>query len=252
MPSRPLFGRVVAADGSVAAHEYPSGLLATSHFHDHSYLTIILSGATTERFGGHAETLQAGTVHLMTAGQRHSNEYTADTRCLHIEADAILDRVAALDPGPFRDARATILGELIAGEFQRHDDLSPLAIEGLLFALLVRPRAQSQASPPWLPRVIDALQDSLAARQSLHELARIAGVHPAHLCREFHRRTGRTIGAYVRELRVSRACTMLARSSAPLAEIALACGFADQSHFANTFRRALHVTPGEYRSAAKR
>src|ERR1043165_3421958 len=169
MPARPLFGRVVATDGSVAAHDYPAGLLATSHFHDHSYLTIVLRGQTTERFDGRSETLGAGAVHLMTAGERHSNAYEADTRCLHIEADAILERVGDLGPGPFRDARATLLGDLIAGEFQRHDDLSPLAIEGLLFALLVRPREQTDASPPWLARVIDALHDSLASRPSLHE-----------------------------------------------------------------------------------
>lgn len=252
MPSRPLFGRIVAAAGFVAAHEYPAGLMAAPHFHDHSYLTILLAGQAVEHFAHRAETLVTGTVHLMIAGERHSNEYLADTRCLHVEADSVIERVGAVEPGPFRTPRASLLGTLIADEFHHRDDLSALAIEGLLFALLVRPAREHADAAHWLTRVTDALHDSLETRPSLLDLAEIAGVHPAHLCREFHRRTGRTIGAYVRELRIARACTMLSQSNESLAEIALACGFSDQSHFATTFRRAMHVTPGEYRrSTAK-
>lgn len=246
MPARPLFGRVLAASGSVAEHEYPAGLVAAPHFHDRSYLTILLAGAATERFCGRTELLAAPTVHLMTAGERHSNSYDAATRCLHIEVDA-----GTLAPGPFRDPRASLLGGLIADEFHRGDELSPVAIEGLLLALLARGSRSSTSTPPWLPRVTNTLRDTFASPVSLEQLAAIAGVHRAHLCREFHRRTGRTIGAYVRELRVNRACMLLASSSATLAEIALECGFADQSHFATTFRRMLRVTPGQYRRMSR-
>lgn len=249
MPAQPLFGRVLSATAAVAEHAYPAGLTAESHFHDHSYISIVLGGACTERFAGRVETLAAGSVHLMVAGERHRNDYGADTRCLHIEVDRYLAGDAA--PGPLRDPRAPILGHVIAGEFHRHDDVAPLAIEGLLFALFAPEARTADAQPPWLARVTGVLHDAHAQKLTVAQLAIIAGVHPGHLCREFHRRTGRTIGAYVRELRVARARALLARSEAPLAEIALACGFADQSHFATTFRRIMRVTPGKYRRMSR-
>ena len=57
----------------------------------------------------------------------------------------------------------------------------------------------------------------------------------------------RSPGEYVRRLRVEIACQRLASSDMPLAEIALAAGFSDQSHFTKTFRHYNGMTPGEYR-----
>lgn len=246
MPAKPLFGRLVATATSAAEHAYPAGLFAAPHFHDHSYLTIILAGETTERFARRTEQLPATSVQLMLAGERHSNDYRTDTRCLHLEVDAMLH--ADVPPGPIHHPRAMFLGGRIYDEFRRGDDL---AIEELLYALFAQSTRSFTDAPRWLARVIESLHDSFDAKVLLRELARLAGVHPAHLCREFHRRTGRTIGAYVRELRVTRACALLSRSDKPLAEIALACGFADQSHFATTFRRAMRVTPGQYRRESR-
>ena len=238
----------------IAEHEYPAGLHAAAHVHEHSYLTLIVAGATTERFSNRAERLVGGDVELMRAGEVHSNDYPVPTRCLHVELDgmmeALWDAGGSLATGPLRDPRSSILAAMIRDELQHRDDLAPLAIDGLLFALLAR-GARSRGiddAPRWLTRVRDALQASYREKVSLEQLSRIAGVHPAHLCREFHRRTGRTVGAYVRDLRIQHACRLLDTSTETLAEIAIDCGFADQSHFASAFRRTMGVTPGRYRA----
>jgi AraC family transcriptional regulator len=85
-------------------------------------------------------------------------------------------------------------------------------------------------------------------RLTLQELASDAEVHPVHLAATFRRFFGTTVAAYIRQLRIEYACRELARPDAPLAEIALAAGFADQSHFGRTFKRVMRVTPAEYRS----
>jgi AraC family transcriptional regulator len=54
-----------------------------------------------------------------------------------------------------------------------------------------------------------------------------------------------SIGTYVRALRVKHAKELLPKRS--LVEVALACGFADQSHFTRTFRRIEGMTPTEFR-----
>jgi AraC family transcriptional regulator len=73
------------------------------------------------------------------------------------------------------------------------------------------------------------------------------GVHPVTLARAFRRAFGCTIGEYLRRLRIERAAEQLATGTQPLAEIALAAGFADQSHFSNVFRRRVGMSPSAYR-----
>jgi AraC-like DNA-binding protein len=46
------------------------------------------------------------------------------------------------------------------------------------------------------------------------------------------------------ERRIDRAKALLRKGEASLAEIALACGFADQSHFTAMFRKMVGATPG--------
>jgi AraC family transcriptional regulator len=50
---------------------------------------------------------------------------------------------------------------------------------------------------------------------------------------------------------VARAARELAETDAPLAEIALAAGFADQSHFSNVFRRETGLSPSAFRRAVR-
>ena len=100
---------------------------------------------------------------------------------------------------------------------------------------------------PWLGDARDRLHADVAARPSLAELAAGVGVHPVTLARAFRRTFGCTIGEYLRRLRIERAAEQLATGTQPLAEIALAAGFADQSHFSNVFRRRVGMSPSAYR-----
>ncbi|HEY2898176.1 MAG TPA: helix-turn-helix transcriptional regulator, partial [Gemmatimonadaceae bacterium] len=103
--------------------------------------------------------------------------------------------------------------------------------------------------PAWLRRVREALDDRYGARElRIAELSAIAGVDPAHLARTFRAHYGTTPGAYLRETRVRRAADALARTSAPLARIALDAGFADQSHFTRVFRATYGITPRRWRA----
>jgi AraC family transcriptional regulator len=76
-------------------------------------------------------------------------------------------------------------------------------------------------------------------------------VHPVTLARAFRRSFGCTVGEYLRRLRIERATEQLAGGDTPLAEIALAAGFADQSHFSNVFRRRTGMSPSAFRRAAR-
>jgi AraC family transcriptional regulator len=72
-------------------------------------------------------------------------------------------------------------------------------------------------------------------------------VHPVHLAREFRRAFGCTPAEYVRHRRVELAALLARTTSRPLAEIAAACGFVDQSHLTRAFARRFATSPAAYR-----
>jgi AraC-like DNA-binding protein len=84
---------------------------------------------------------------------------------------------------------------------------------------------------------------------ALAELSSFAGLSRYELIRRFREQTGLTPHAFQTNLRIAHARTML-RAGDPIAGVAAACGFADQSHLTRTFRRAVGVTPGRFSAAA--
>jgi len=78
-------------------------------------------------------------------------------------------------------------------------------------------------------------------------LAGTAGLSIHHFARAFRQSVGEPPHSYVLRRRIERAQEMLKQTDQPLAEIALAVGFSDHSHFARHFRRLVGVTPGAAR-----
>jgi AraC-like DNA-binding protein len=88
---------------------------------------------------------------------------------------------------------------------------------------------------------------SFAEHISLGDIAANANTSVFHACRVFRATTGSTIHAYRTEVRLRHALAMLVDGDASLADIALACGFASQSHLTNAFRARFATTPGAVR-----
>jgi len=101
--------------------------------------------------------------------------------------------------------------------------------------------------PCWQLRIRWMLRDEEHSRLSLTKLSGCVGRHPVQISRQFHHYFGCTVSEYVRRVRIGRAQSLLCCREMEMAEIALACGFADQSHFTTAFREVTGVTPGRYR-----
>ena len=71
--------------------------------------------------------------------------------------------------------------------------------------------------------------------------------HPVHVARVFRAHHGTTIAGYVRHLRVAWAQEQLRQPGRVAAEVALAAGFADQSHFIRAFRRVMGRPPSAWK-----
>lgn len=95
------------------------------------------------------------------------------------------------------------------------------------------------------------IERHLAERLSLDRLARVAGVSRFHFARQFRLRTGESPMEFLMRTRIERGKTLLRAGGASVGDVAAALGFADQSHFARTFKRHVGVPPSVYKSGAR-
>jgi len=98
-----------------------------------------------------------------------------------------------------------------------------------------------------LERVIAHIEDNLASKLSLPGIAEIAGMSVSHLKTLFRNSTGVPVYEYVLRRRVERAQLLLRNQRFSIAEIAVATGFAHQSHLARHMHRILGYTPSSVR-----
>jgi AraC-like DNA-binding protein len=197
-------------------------------------------------------------MRFLPCGERHENYFPIRSRCLLAELPApFLELAGKHDsllkaPGELSPRLGLTLGTQLYREFRKIDDFSEMSIEGLLLELLLaraeQPAPPAGPAPQWLRRVQEMLHDHRASRLTLMELARCAGRHPVQVCRQFHSRFGCTISSYVRRVSVARAQSLLGCHELSIAEIALTCGFSDQSHFTAAFRRLTGMPPHRYRT----
>ncbi|MGI9271461.1 MAG: GlxA family transcriptional regulator, partial [Woeseiaceae bacterium] len=95
---------------------------------------------------------------------------------------------------------------------------------------------------------IEAMENHLADPLSLSQLARISGVSPRQLNRQFRAKLGTTTMAFYRNLRLETARRLITHSSLAMTEIALATGFANSAHFATTHSNRYGKPPSSIRS----
>ncbi len=82
---------------------------------------------------------------------------------------------------------------------------------------------------------------------ALQRIAEMCGLSTSHFAHAFKRSVGTAPHQWLLERRVERAKDLLRRGRESLIDIALSCGFADQSHFTRVFRRATGSSPGAWR-----
>jgi AraC family transcriptional regulator len=197
----------------------------------------------------------------LPAGETHENEISARARCLHVTSEpSSFERLCQRSGLPRHPAQmsgltTTWLANRLYAEFARKDGASEIAIEGLVLEILAEVARSEEAdkalkAPAWLKQATEIVESRFLERLSLTKIAAEVGVHYVHLSREFHKYNRCTVGELIRRRRVQYASHLMAHSRMPLAEIALACGFSDQSHLSFLFKRFMGVSPSKFRSVA--
>jgi AraC-like DNA-binding protein len=120
---------------------------------------------------------------------------------------------------------------------------------GLVFANRERPRSRCVASE-LAAKASVRMKESSAGADAIGDLAMEIGVSRYQLIRAFRQAFGLTPEDFRRQLRIERARSALA-GHCSLADIAVGCGFSDQSHMTREFRRMTGLTPSAYRRALR-
>jgi len=226
-----------------------------AHSHEVPHFSLVLNGSSMERATGVTVDCRPLTIVYRASGLKHTDEIRpGGARFFVIELGerwrrAIDDCGVALEHlNELRGGAPTWLALRLRREMTLSDP-STLDVDALLYELCchaLRMAPYDEHEPSWLRRVATQLDETYCGPHDLAELAAGAGVHPSHLARTFRRFRRKTVGDYVRGLRVQRACRELLRGT-PLPEVAQEAGFADQSHLTRAFKTVTGTTPAEYR-----
>jgi len=109
--------------------------------------------------------------------------------------------------------------------------------------------ASSAIGPyPGFDRLIDYVRRNYAEKFSVTNMAKITGLTVRTFERRFRERFAMSPIAYLRKVRINMTCRELIHTNRLLADIALSCGFCDQSYMTKEFTRIMRTTPQAYRS----
>src|SRR4030095_16732454 len=98
-----------------------------------------------------------------------------------------------------------------------------------------------------LQRIRELVPAKMEDALRLDEVAQSVGLSTAHFARMFRKSTGETPHQFVLRQRVERAKAMLRAPDARVLDVAVACGFKTQQHFAQVFCDVCGVSPTQYR-----
>jgi AraC-like DNA-binding protein len=96
-------------------------------------------------------------------------------------------------------------------------------------------------------RTLAYIEANLPSKMDIDDLANVVALSRSHFSRSFKHTVGLSPMEYVVVRRVERAKVMIRTTKEPLAEVALACGFADQAHLNRRFRDIVGTSPGRWR-----
>ncbi|GEJ46430.1 AraC family transcriptional regulator [Chryseobacterium sp. ON_d1] len=227
------------------------------HYHENAYFTFLLQGNMTE--GNRKETYgcSAGTLLYHHWEDPHYNiKPDIFTRGFHIEiTQDWLDRFdiqknKAEGSFSIKNPALKLLVYQLFKETKMNNNSLEANVNQLLlhlFGELTCEKENKERKPVWVGQINEILHESITEKLTLSGISKTLNIHPVHLSRDFHKYFHCNLGEYLRKIKVSQSMKLLTTPSS-LTDIALECGFADQSHFTRCFKENIGITPLKYRN----
>lgn len=256
------------ADASVARQRNTAGPILLPPIPDHRIIVhASLRTWTTCRTTGTSHLRRRGDIDLVPAGEEGGYDAATDCKAIEIRlAPHVVERVAMeMGHGGGRTGLATRhllknetivhLARALDSERQSGGPGGSLYADTIGLALATQLVGLTKSavllrgglSATQLRRLYDFIEVHIDQPLTIAMLAREAGASSSHLRHWFKQTNGMTVHRYVVRRRVERARLLISQGSLSASEVALAAGFAHQSHMARWMRRELGYTPRELR-----
>ncbi|MBD1997583.1 helix-turn-helix transcriptional regulator [Oculatella sp. FACHB-28] len=239
----------------------PSQHMLSIHHLDHAAESERVLDGKKQR-----EQLNKGDIALIPANVLHKKLWRRDCdftllmldpdHVAHIAHETVdADRVEILPHFAKSDPLIYQIGVALTSELASEQPSTRLYIDSLTTALaahLIRHYSTTQPKIPTiadglsnyaLEKAIDYIHAYLDQEITLPKLAEVVGMSQYYFCRLFKQSTGISPHQYLLQQRVERAKQLLQQRKFSIADIALQCGFSNQSHLNRHFKRIVGVTP---------
>ena len=184
---------------------------------------------------------------------------TISDRALKAATDGATDTVELRHERTLLDKRVAALVMAVNAERIAGFPSGPLFLDSveqaLASALVAGNGVRSRSSrrhrgglgPARLRKIREFVHARIEDELSLHEMAEAVGLSTAHFSQLFRKSTGESPHQFVLRERIERAKAILRTAEGRVLDVAIACGFKTQQHFARVFRKFCGASPTEYR-----
>lgn len=256
------------------------------HWHEELEVLLVAEGCALSFAGAEKYTVPEGCGVFVNGGVLHADQPAAPGRCrLHslvfhprlvggspdsvfwqkyvqpLISDAArgsvcLDKTVPWQRQALEDIERAYLA--VAQEDPGYEFRARSALSDLVFLLAAHAPAgralpkKALRNADRIKTMLQYIQANYAEPVSLEGIAASAAISTSECLRCFHDMIGTTPNQYLRRYRAQRAAELLCSTGLRATDIALQCGFQDESYFARAFRQVYGCGPTEYRRAARR
>jgi AraC-like DNA-binding protein len=244
------YGRVMAIAGVETLNARGLRTAFDRHFHDTYSFGLILSGVERCDVRRSRQFFEPGAVPMFNPGEVHdggpATEHGWSYRMVYLDTSHVPSERAFPSPerhdAPARQAVRRVFDAIDCGSELGVEEALARALDVLLGTV------DRDRGAPELSKVRELIDADCCEPLRLHDLREVTGMSPTRLARGFEAAYGLTPHRYQQSRRIAKAKRMLLAGT-PLAEVAAACGYSDQSHLNRWFQRIQGTTPGRLRRA---
>lgn len=240
---------------TVGTTAYQSGRTRDDfHFHDNPTICFLLQGGGVEKRSRGSYERGVCDVRFYHAEEPHQSIIKIfPSKCVNLELELqflnqyeISENILNLAVIKNLDVKFLMLK--IHNELLINDAFTNSSIKILLLSMLNETKTSNKRKKPdWITNLHQLLNDRWSEQLSLEDLSLAVKVHPVTISKHFARYFSCTLGEYMRKIKVNKSIFLIKNSRLSLTEIALQCGFADQSHFIRNFKKLTGFLPKDFK-----
>lgn len=233
------------------------------NWHSNVELLCFMKGSGYVIYGNEKIPVTKGDIAVININMIHSvsSSGTLEYYCLIIDNDFLKFNGISCDKFEYEShIRSEKLNSLFAETvtaIKTHDELKESMVKASLLNLMVyltknhaepakHNQGQSSITGESIRLAIGYIRSHIFNRLTLDEVADEVGLSKYHFSREFKKATGMTVVSYINTVRCANARKLLLKNEYSIHDIAIKCGFENDSYFSKTFKKHIGVLPSDF------